>query len=73
MSYVSFLQHKTLEKIYAMKGVPYKELVGSLMYVMVTIRSVLSNAANIISQFIQEPSLNHWVVANKVLRYLNHI
>jgi hypothetical protein len=43
------------------------------MYVMVAIRSVLSNAMNIISQFMQEPSLKHWVVAKKVLRYLNHI
>jgi hypothetical protein len=56
-----------------MKGVPYKDIVGSLMYVMVTIRLDLSNAMNIISQFMQDPSLKHWVVAKKILKYLNHI
>ncbi len=73
MSSASFLQHETLEKIDAMKGVPHKKLVGSLMYVMVTIRSDLSNVVDIISQFMQDPSLKHWVVAKKVIRYLNHI
>jgi len=43
------------------------------MYVMVTIRLDLSNAMNIISQFMQDPSLKHWVVAKKILKYLNHI
>jgi hypothetical protein len=73
VSSASFLQHETLEKIDAMKGVSHKKLVGNLMYVMVTIRSDLSNVVDIISQFMQDPSLKHWVAAKKVIRYLNHI
>jgi hypothetical protein len=56
-----------------MKGVPYKKLVGSLMYVTMAIRSYLSYVVNIINQFTQDPPLKHWVAANKVLKYLNHI
>ncbi len=64
------LTTKTPEEIDAMKGVPYRELVGSLMYVMVATRPDLSNAVSIISQFMQDPSLEHWVAATRILRYL---
>lgn len=38
-----------------MKGVPYKELVGSLMYVMIAIRSDLSNVVNILVNLCKIP------------------
>jgi hypothetical protein len=38
-----------------MKEVPYREL----MYVMVTTRRDLSNAINVVNQFMQDPSSKH--------------
>lgn len=64
------LTTRTPEEIHAMKGVPYRELVDSLMYVMVATKPDLSNAVSIISQFMQDPSLEHWVAATRILRYL---
>ncbi len=64
------LTTRTPEEIDAMKGVPYRELVGSLVYVMVATRPDLSNAVSIISQFMQDPSLEHWVAATRILKYL---
>jgi hypothetical protein len=40
------------------------------MYVMVATKPDLSNAVSIISQFMQDPSLEHWVAATRILRYL---
>ncbi len=53
-----------------MKDIPYKELVGNLMYAMVATIPYLYNAINIVSQFMFEPSIEHWVVATKILSYL---
>ncbi len=64
------LATRTPEDIDAMKRVPYRELVDSLMYVMVATKPDLSNAVSIISQFMQDPSLEHWVAATRILRYL---
>ncbi len=61
---------RTPKEIDTMKGVPYRELVSSLMYVMVATRPDLSNAVSIISQFMQDSSLEHWVAATRILRYL---
>ncbi len=53
-----------------MMGVPYKELVGNLMYVMVAIGLDLSKAMSIISQFMSNLSKEHWVATKRILRYL---
>jgi hypothetical protein len=47
---------RTYKEIEAMKEVPYRKLVNSLMYVMVAIGLDLSNAINVVNQFMQDPS-----------------
>ncbi len=50
--------------------VPYKELVDNLIYAMVATRLDLSNAMNIINQFMSDPSRKHYIVTKRILQYL---
>jgi hypothetical protein len=48
----------------------YKQLIGSLMY-LVNTRSDICFAVNTLSQYMVEPRHVHWIVAKHVLRYLH--
>jgi hypothetical protein len=50
-----------------MKDISYKEKLNNLMYAMVTTIPYLYNAINIISQFMFDPSIEHWVAATNLL------
>ena len=47
----------------------YRRLVGRLIYLAVT-RPDLAYSVHILSQFMQEPRIEHWEAALKVVRYL---
>lgn len=51
--------------------VPYRELIGFLMYLSVGSRPDIACAVSILSRFLQAPKLPHWKAAKNVLRYLN--
>jgi hypothetical protein len=53
-----------------MAGVPYHELVGSLMYANVATRADIAHTVGIVSQFCQNPGELHWLAAKHILRYL---
>ena len=53
-----------------MQAVPYKEAIGSLMYLMVCTRMDLAAAIGVFSRFMQSPGVDHWEGVKKVLRYL---
>jgi Reverse transcriptase (RNA-dependent DNA polymerase) len=53
-----------------MEGVPYKEAVGSLMYLMVATRPDIAAAVGAVSQFMQNPGPEHWAAVVRILRYL---
>jgi hypothetical protein len=53
-----------------MAGVPYCELVGSLMYANVATRPDIAHAVGTVSQFCQNPGELHWLAAKCILRYL---
>lgn len=57
-----------------MSNKPYRNLVGSLMYLATSTRIWLlphgHNAISLLSQFNENPGLNHWKAAKRVLRYL---
>jgi hypothetical protein len=55
-----------------MKGVPYAQLVGSLMYVMTCTRPELAYPAALLSRYmaVGVARKKHWVAAKRVLRYL---
>jgi hypothetical protein len=53
-----------------MADVPYRELVGSLMYANVATRADIAHPVGVVSQFSQNPGELHWLAAKRILRYL---
>jgi hypothetical protein len=49
---------------------PYRELVGSIMYLAQCTRPDLAYAASKLGQFSSNPGMDHWVAGKRVLRYL---
>lgn len=50
--------------------VPYRELVGSLMYLAVVSRPDIAYAVSALSQFMSSWNTTHWTAGKEVLRYL---
>jgi len=53
------------------KQYPYRELVGNLMHLAVTVRPDISFSVGVLSRHLSSPSLAHWQAAKGVLRYLS--
>lgn len=51
-------------------SIPYRELIGALIYISNATRPDIAFAANTLSQFNGNPSNYHWRAAKHVLRYL---
>ena len=49
---------------------PYRELVGSLMYLAIGTRSDIQFAVSLLSRYLSKPSAQHWNAGTHVLRYL---
>jgi hypothetical protein len=50
--------------------VPFRETVGSLLYLMLSSRPDISFSVNQVSQFCENPQNCHWVAVKKILAYL---
>ena len=53
-----------------MKNVPYRELIGSLLYLANTTRPDISFAVGMLSRYMENPGTAHWDSACHVMRYL---
>ena len=53
-----------------MDDIPYRSVVGSLMYLAVCTRPDLSMAVSALSKYCQAPQPQHWEAAKSVLRYV---
>ena len=53
-----------------MKGVPYSEAIGSVLWPVVVSRPDAAYAIGILSQFIQNPGLAHWEALKRLITYL---
>ena len=53
-----------------MRDYPYASLVESLGYIQVCIRPDISFAVGMLGRYQSNPSIDHWKVVKKVLRYL---
>ena len=53
-----------------MADIPYRSVVGSLMYLAVRTRPDLSMAVSALSRHCQAPQPEHWEAAKRVLRYV---
>lgn len=58
------------EDILDMKKVPFREALGSLMWLQVATRPDLSYAVNVLSRFANNPGCKHWEAMKHVLAYL---
>ena len=58
------------KNVIEMKNVPYASVVGSLMYAQVCTRLNIAFADSVLGRFSSNPKLEHWVLAKKVMRYL---
>lgn len=61
---------KTKEEIHEMKDVPYREALGSLMWLQVATRPDLSYSVNMLSRFANNPGRAHWNAMKHTLGYL---
>jgi len=53
-----------------MAKVPYRELIGKLLYLAVATCPDISYAMGVLCRFVENPSRQHWGAARRVLRYL---
>ena len=51
--------------------VPYREAIGSLMYLMIGSRPDIAFAVGKLSRFCESPKWKHWLAVKRVLRYVN--
>ena len=51
-------------------NIPYRQAVGSLMYLMLTTRPDIAAALNKISQYSSNFDNSHWTAAKRILRYI---
>ncbi|GJV45102.1 retrovirus-related pol polyprotein from transposon TNT 1-94 [Tanacetum coccineum] len=56
-----------------MSNVPYANVVGSLMYLMVYTRPGIAYEVSIVSKYLANPGKNHWEVVKWILKYLRGI
>lgn len=60
----------TVEKQREMDSKPYRELLGSLLYLARRTRPDISHAVCLLCRATQNPSVQHWNAAKRILRYL---
>jgi len=53
------------------RNVPYRQVIGSLMWLMVGSRPDLAYAIGRLAQHSQSPTEYHWIAIKRVLRYIN--
>ena len=71
---VAFLSQQspaTPNQLSRIKGVPYSEAIGSVLWPAVVSRLDIAFAVGILSQFIQNPGQAHWEALKRVISYLH--
>ncbi|XP_042003806.1 secreted RxLR effector protein 161-like [Salvia splendens] len=61
---------KSEEEQNEMKNIPYANIIGSVMYVMICTRPDLAHAVSITSRYMSNPGKAHWQALKWMLRYL---
>jgi len=55
------------------EGVPYREAVGSLLYLSQITRPDITFAVNLVSRYLEKPQKVHWNTLKRIFRYLKSI
>ncbi|XP_062079979.1 secreted RxLR effector protein 161-like [Humulus lupulus] len=53
-----------------LSNIPFASVLGSLMYSQICTRPDIAFVVNVLGRYLSDPGHDHWVVAKKVLRYL---
>lgn len=61
---------KTEDEKQAMKNIPYREAIGSLLYASQGTRPDICHAVGVLSRFSNNPGQSHWVAVKRIFRYL---
>ena len=61
---------RTPEEKLGMRSVPYRELVGKLLYLAIATHPDIAYAVGVLCRFVENPGQDHWDAAKRVLRYL---
>ncbi|XP_070002365.1 secreted RxLR effector protein 161-like [Nicotiana tabacum] len=61
---------KTPEETERMSRVPYRSVVGSLIYVMVCTRPYICQGVGLVSRYKTDPGLSHWQAVKRIMIYL---
>mgnify|MGYP000385546506 FL=1 len=63
---------KTEEEEKLVQTLPYRQILGSIRYLVSCTRPDLSYSAGFLSRFMQNPGIAHWKALKRVLRYLQY-
>jgi hypothetical protein len=64
------LSPKTEDEKLEMKNIPYREAVGSLMYLMISSRPDIAYAMGAVSRYLDCPGKQHWHAVKRIMRYI---
>lgn len=54
-----------------MSNVPYRQAIGSLLFLAMITRPDISFAVNLLSRYCENPGPSHWGAVKRILRYIN--
>ena len=60
----------TKEEEQKMEDIPYRQAIGSLMYLMVSTRPDIASSIQVFAKYMQNPGIEHWEGVKRVFRYL---
>lgn len=60
----------TKEEQEEMSIIPYRQVIGSLMFAAVVSRPDIAFAVAVASRFLEKPGKEHWLAVKKILRYI---
>ena len=66
----SYSSPSTPAELTTMADIPFREVVGCIMYAALTVRIDIAFIAGQLAQHCQNPGMDHWKAAQRVLKYL---
>ena len=60
------------QEVQKMKQYPYREIVGSILYLSTCTRPDIAYATGVVSRYMQNPGWEHWETAKRILKYLKY-
>ena len=70
MKLTADMSPKTPEERATMLQIPYREAVGSLMYLMIGSRPDIAYSVSLVSRFMEDPGLSHWKSVKQIFKYI---